>query len=1119
LQIALIADNIDDAAEKIIHLLEGADNQTTEVMYFHGWGGWGASAVLKAVVKKLRSPSRLPDTGTKRDMGKIIHVDASQWQSKRALQKVIAKELELPPQVLELFHQHDEKDDFDGVGQSDRAVIPYVKAVIMNELIARRFLVVLHNGSGSYIDLWEAGVPVIGQLSRRVLWTSRGRFWHHAKDGHGLGWLLNDVESAKWSDAAISVFPSAVNVEDIATFQVLRHALYAEAKEVAKYTGLPEPDMSPKVVIECILYMAVSNNDHISWESHASNYWVCDGIIQDGGRSAWEIGDALQRNMILDFCSECAEVIRVALSGEQQRFINHWVSVTNQESTQVQVPSQATSFFWTAATPSTVDQNRTRVLEASMFEHSDRSSSLRVIHLSHCTFSFSSPPFVSCSNLRFLLLDHCKDQDAHDRGGEEKEYHHRSNCSQQGNVACFRNVWVLELSYTDWYWLLSKDMLGLMVHLRELNVKGFGNRSMNHLYRCSGAGSNRCRLIKLRVVADDSNKALENDDVDDGTHGKRNQQVFPPVVASSFFPDLSSWHILKTVILDGCSNLEQIDCNALPLSLESFTLISSVTASSKIKRICFQGCAKLKSLLLRGLFDSLVELDMSGTAIRTLDLSATQAWGLKQLFLLGCEKLCLILWPKEKNREIYLEILCIDTTTTTYAAWDRKEGKSNKQEATASDGSSISIGSSSGMVCGMDRTIIDLDSYISIRDPMLFRSLESLRHEKWLHVEISSTGPGRKGTSQGINTSGGCGTAAVNVHKPGGSLYADVIIISTSNGSNSEADDANRDVFEALVMRTKWLWGCPPIPEDSDWAHLYISIQDETQTELLLQGGTATSTRQLVNRATTLPALVTMDARTLHLHDSLSITCLPGPATADWYELEWCRLERCPNLEGVVFNAPQPDVDNIFRYLQTFWASQLPKARYVWDWSTTSLFLPGSLSFEGLVFLHLDYCPRLVHVLPLYTSNSNGCCKLETLEIVCCGDLREVFPSDSKSQQHEQTREFPRLKRIHLYELPKLQRICGHYKMLAPRLETMKVRGCWGLKRLPAAVRDEAELSEEESSEDITPLSTVDLDCEKDWWDNLEWDGEEAGHHPSQYKPTYSSAYYKKNQLRASVLR
>jgi hypothetical protein len=379
LQRTFIADTIDDAAEQIIHFLEGTDNRR-DVIYFHGWFGFGASAVLKAVVKKLRSSSGLADTRTARDLGKTIHVDVSQWQSKRALQKVIAEELELPPQVMALFHQHDEKDDFDGVEQSDRAVIPYVREAIMNELMARRFLVVLHNGSGSYIDLWEAGVPVMGQLGRRVLWTSRGRFWHHAKDGHVLEVQSDDVESAKWSDATIFVVPSTLQGRDeVATYQVIRHALYAEAEEVGKYTGVPEPDMSPKIVIECILYRALKHNLSINWESHGSNYWVCDGIIQegtDGGRLAWEISDALQRNMSLDSCSECTEVICEVLSGEQKRCVKRWVSVTNQNSTEVQLTSQATSFFCTTSGPS-VDHKRTRrVLEAGMFEHSDRTKFL-----------------------------------------------------------------------------------------------------------------------------------------------------------------------------------------------------------------------------------------------------------------------------------------------------------------------------------------------------------------------------------------------------------------------------------------------------------------------------------------------------------------------------------------------------------------------------------------------------------------------------------------------------------------------------------------------------------------------------------------------------------------------
>jgi len=159
------------------------------------------------------------------------------------------------------------------------------------------------------------------------------------------------------------------------------------------------------------------------------------------------------------------------------------------------------------------------------------------------------------------------------------------------------------------------------------------------------------------MVVDGSNKASDNDD--DGTSGDRNEQVSPPpVVAALSFPDLSSWHILKTVVLDGCGDLELIAYNSMPLSLESFTLISNV--ATKIKSISFRGCAKLKSLLLRGLFYCLVELDISGTSIKTLDLSATQAKDLKRLFLLGCEELRAIQWPMQEPTE-YRKVSLLET--------------------------------------------------------------------------------------------------------------------------------------------------------------------------------------------------------------------------------------------------------------------------------------------------------------------------------------------------------------------------------------------------------------------------------------------------------------------------
>uniref|UniRef100_J3LVL5 Uncharacterized protein n=1 Tax=Oryza brachyantha TaxID=4533 RepID=J3LVL5_ORYBR len=63
--------------------------------------------------------------------------------------------------------------------------------------------------------------------------------------------------------------------------------------------------------------------------------------------------------------------------------------------------------------------------------------------------------------------------------------------------------------------------------------------------------------------------------------------------------------------------------------------------------------------------------------------------------------------------------------------------------------------------------------------------------------------------------------------------------------------------------------------------------------------------------------------------------------------------------------------------------------------------------------------------------------------------------------------------------------------MFAPKLETIWVRGCWGLKRIPA-----------------TSNSCPMVDCEKEWWEKLEWDG----HHPSLFK-TCHSKHYKKAQL------
>ncbi|CAN6247727.1 unnamed protein product [Urochloa humidicola] len=101
--------------------------------------------------------------------------------------------------------------------------------------------------------------------------------------------------------------------------------------------------------------------------------------------------------------------------------------------------------------------------------------------------------------------------------------------------------------------------------------------------------------------------------------------------------------------------------------------------------------------------------------------------------------------------------------------------------------------------------------------------------------------------------------------------------------------------------------------------------------------------------------------------------------------------------------------------------------------------------------------------------------------------------------------EFPKLKHLHLHDLSCLQQIC-EAKMFAPELKTVRPRGCWGLRRLPATDRHRR------------GGRLVAVDCKKDWWDNLEWDGLHVGHGASLFAPRHS-AYYKKRILRTTVLR
>ncbi|KAI4986658.1 hypothetical protein ZWY2020_019288 [Hordeum vulgare] len=127
-----------------------------------------------------------------------------------------------------------------------------------------------------------------------------------------------------------------------------------------------------------------------------------------------------------------------------------------------------------------------------------------------------------------------------------------------------------------------------------------------------------------------------------------------------------------------------------------------------------------------------------------------------------------------------------------------------------------------------------------------------------------------------------------------------------------------------------------------------------------------------------------------------------------------------------------------------------------------------------------------------------GCGRLQSIFLRALANLDELNLSEIESGIT-----FKSLKHIKLYHLHRLERIC-EARLTAPALETISLRDCWGLRRIPAV--------------DVCQGPMPVVDCEKDWWGRLEWDGLDAGHHPSLFK-TFHSAYYKEALPRVSVLR
>jgi hypothetical protein len=619
----------------------------------------------------------------------------------------------------------------------------------------------------------------------------------------------------------------------------------------------------------------------------------------------------------------------------------------------------------------------------------------------------------------------------------------------------FGKLRVLDLRYTNWCWLLSERMMNIMANLRELNARGIRNWSPSDLRGCGS-------LVKLRVEDD-------NATIDD----------LPNSISASSIDK-------QRLILENSVALEQV---ILVNDVESGVENTCATVD-RIHHISFRGCAQLRSILMTGLFGCLHELDLSCTAVETLDLRMVKTRGLKRLILLGCQKLHVILWPERPLfiGNTFVDVLRVSTTSGQgrphLCKWEENSWKEVNSTSTAVSSSSL-----------------DIHRYISVRDARLLRSLEFFfwyienSISSSMHMEIASPlALGDSVAAQGVS---------IILQQP----VHDVVVYARDTITRDQLiHDEDAVVDEDSQGAICWMWDCPTTQTMHGhcwYIHIQAEDDDENDGEDVEAQGNTNGTRTLP------PMLICQRVDVVHVHDCLSLTAgLPLLPHVLWNQLHWCRVERCPMLRSVFTTYPGDISDGwvgdktIFPYLRTFWASHLPMAKYIWNLNPT--YAPDAGSFEQLQFLHLDYCPRVILVLPLYSDMSLP--QLETLEIICCGDLREIFhPEDPKLEnQEEVVKHFPKLRRIHLHNLPTLRSICGRM-MSSPMLETINVTGCLALRRLPAVGGRLAQ-----------PPTVV---CEKDWWDGLEWDGWEAKHHPSLFRPKHSCHYRKPKLLRGSVLR
>ncbi|CAL4996280.1 unnamed protein product [Urochloa decumbens] len=1046
--------DVASAREEIIFNLihRNLINNNSNIIYFDGWSGFGTTAVLRSIAQVLPSMKSPPP---KLCFSRTIYIDCSTCTSKRMMQRKIAEELKLDPKAMGMFEEQDEEDDFNGLDHGTRDVIRSVAAVIDKTLRESTFMMIFINGGDDELDLRRFGIPEYHDCV--IIWTFSRRF---------MSMSHPDKISKKLRYTDVFIYcPIDANYLSSSQFVALFHE--EAAGIVARYPCMR--GMDPTTVVDCwlyglLLYYSFRSTSGFAWPAHAPNYWICDGIIQ--GDRVHEISNALHRQISFERDAYGLDGVFSNLKKDPKTpFLvvkddddiykkrpYRWLSVTLRNK-KVQDDMQtilagASSIFLAFET-----KGSPLGLPNGFFK---QCSNLGVLILSCCAFSFISPPFVHCHTLIFLGLDKCTDDNTIELQGRV--------CTTKW--AFLKSLWVIDLYYTDWVEILSEEKTELMANLMELNIEGVRwlRRTSNHQLQKRLPNLRRLRIIRSTYDEAATAEKTSSSGIDDPFLMECNTSLEILDLSSSnrlmgrnLAASISKAIHLQVLILDGCDGLEDVMLSN-NFSLRSFSLDGYGPASSH--RASTVELPPEMSRPKRPPADastgkiSIVSLQRCG---RLDNLFLRGLPNLVELDLSGCAIKVLDFETMVVDVPRLKRLFLLGCKRLRAIRWGSYYEQNRTLELLCID----TRPTKKELGCGRPSlgtlpTSFGLRVHAITGDARLVRSLcGPIRYASGGVYFIS------------ITSSTACSGAVVQPEATSSNM------METTDQHHHVAAGMYDDIFTEVGYGMTPMQAFPQPPTGQLNRHIEIGYGSHAvQSEVDVY---------------------------YSAYDNLARLMTESPSAVHyWHSLCWCRVERCPKLHAVF----PPGTEDSLGKLEIIWASDLLMARCIWSQGRLKILWAGR--FKSLQHLHLRCCPSLQFALAMGDRTSFP--NLETLHIIHCGDLRHIFVPWDEQNQHTSV-QFPKLTTIHLHDLPALQQICKDATALAPALETIKIRACWSLRRLPALKGRELDMKK----------PTVEI--EKDVWDALEWDGVEAGHRPSHYDVPVHSRYYKRRLLRRTVLR